>query len=61
MDQVIESHLQDWTLDRRRRSTGRSSVSRVGVFHATDVPPVVAVDEAVELAKELSPTIRRAS
>ena len=24
------------------------------LFHATDVPPVVAVDEAVELAKQLS-------
>ncbi|MGZ4523457.1 MAG: transcription antitermination factor NusB, partial [Mycobacteriaceae bacterium] len=33
------------------------AVLRVAVwelFHATDVPPVVAVDEAVELAKQLS-------
>lgn len=55
LDQVIESHLQDWTLD--RLPAVDRAILRIAVwelFHATDVPPVVAVDEAVELAKELS-------
>lgn len=55
IDQVIESHLQDWTLD--RLPAVDRAILRIAVwelFHATDVPPVVAVDEAVELAKELS-------
>ena len=55
LDQVIESHLQDWTLE--RLPAVDRAILRIAVwelFHATDVPPVVAVDEAVELAKELS-------
>ncbi|MFC7450282.1 transcription antitermination factor NusB [Rhodococcus daqingensis] len=55
LDQVIADHLQDWTLE--RLPAVDRAVLRIAVwelFHATDVPPVVAVDEAVELAKELS-------
>ena len=55
IDSVIESHLQDWTLD--RLPAVDRAILRLAVwelFHATDVPPVVAVDEAVELAKQLS-------
>lgn len=55
LDQVIASHLQDWTL--QRLPAVDRAILRIAVwelFHATDVPPVVAVDEAVELAKQLS-------
>lgn len=55
LDATIESYLQEWTLD--RLPAVDRAILRIAVwelFHATDVPPVVAVDEAVELAKELS-------
>ena len=55
LDEVIASHLQDWTLE--RLPAVDRAILRIAVwelFHATDVPPVVAVDEAVERAKQLS-------
>ncbi|WP_410872226.1 transcription antitermination factor NusB [Nocardia sp. A7] len=55
VDGTIEGYLQDWTL--QRLPAVDRAILRIAVwelFHATDVPPVVAVDEAVELAKELS-------
>ncbi|MEV0946579.1 transcription antitermination factor NusB [Rhodococcus sp. NPDC049939] len=55
LDEVISSHLQDWTLG--RLPAVDRAILRIAVwelFHANDVPPVVAVDEAVELAKQLS-------
>ncbi|MBJ8337413.1 transcription antitermination factor NusB [Antrihabitans sp. YC3-6] len=55
IDGTIASYLQDWTLD--RLPAVDRAILRIAVwelFHADDVPPVVAVDEAVELAKELS-------
>ncbi|MDJ0395524.1 transcription antitermination factor NusB [Rhodococcus sp. G-MC3] len=55
LDSVISDHLNDWTL--RRLPAVDRAILRVAVwelFHAIDVPPVVAVDEAVELAKQLS-------
>ncbi|AYJ49640.1 transcription antitermination factor NusB [Rhodococcus sp. P1Y] len=55
LDSVISDHLNDWTLN--RLPAVDRAILRVAVwelFHATDVPPVVAVDEAVELAKQLS-------
>lgn len=55
IDEVIATHLHGWAL--KRLPAVDRAVLRVAVwelFHATDVPPVVAVDEAVELAKQLS-------
>lgn len=55
IDELISSHLQGWTLE--RLPAVDRAVLRVAVWellHADDVPPAVAVDEAVELAKELS-------
>ena len=55
LDSVISDHLNDWTLN--RLPAVDRAILRVAVwelFHAVDVPPVVAVDEAVELAKQLS-------
>ena len=55
IDELITSHLQGWTLD--RLPAVDRAVLRVAVWellYAEDVPEPVAVDEAVELAKELS-------
>lgn len=55
IDDLITSHLQGWTLD--RLPAVDRAILRVAVWellHADDVPEPVAVDEAVELAKELS-------
>jgi N utilization substance protein B len=55
IDDLISAHLQGWTL--ARLPAVDRAVLRVAVWellHADDVPEPVAVDEAVELAKELS-------
>ena len=55
VDDLIASHLQGWTLE--RLPAVDRAILRVAVWellHADDVPAPVAVDEAVELAKELS-------
>src|SRR5271169_2441313 len=55
IDDLISSHLQGWTLD--RLPAVDRAVLRVAVWellYADDVPEPVAVDEAVQLAKELS-------
>lgn len=55
LDDVISSHLREWRLD--RLPAVDRAVLRIAVWellHASDVPPVVAVDEAVELTKQLS-------
>lgn len=55
VDSVIISHLQEWTLPRLPavdRAILRMAVWEL--FNAVDVPPAVVVDEAVELARELS-------
>jgi transcription antitermination protein NusB len=55
VDAAICGYLKDWTLE-RLPGVDRA-ILRVAVwelFHAVDVPPVVVVDEAVELAKQLS-------
>jgi N utilization substance protein B len=55
IDELITSHLQGWTLE--RLPAVDRAILRVAVWellHAEDVPEPVAVDEAVELAKELS-------
>jgi N utilization substance protein B len=55
IDELIATHLQSWTLD--RLPAVDRAILRVAVWellYADDVPEPVAVDEAVELAKELS-------
>ena len=55
IDDLITSHLQGWTLD--RLPAVDRAILRVAVWellYADDVPEPVAVDEAVELAKDLS-------
>ncbi|MEE6139700.1 transcription antitermination factor NusB [Mycobacterium sp. 050128] len=55
IDDLISTHLQGWTLD--RLPAVDRAILRVAVWellYADDVPEPVAVDEAVQLAKELS-------
>ena len=55
IDDLISAHLQGWTLE--RLPAVDRAILRVAVWellHADDVPGPVAVDEAVELAKQLS-------
>jgi transcription antitermination protein NusB len=55
IDDLIGSHLQGWTLD--RLPAVDRAILRVAVWellYADDVPEPVAVDEAVQLAKQLS-------
>lgn len=55
LDETISTHLREWTLD--RLPAVDRAVLRVAVFellHDDEVPPAVAVDEAVELSKQLS-------
>ncbi len=55
VDDLISSHLQGWALD--RLPAVDRAILRVAVWellYADDVPEPVAVDEAVQLAKELS-------
>lgn len=55
IDDAISENLREWTLD--RLPAVDRAVLRVATWellHADDVPPAVAVDEAVELARDLS-------
>lgn len=55
LDQLIESHAHDWKLS--RMPIVDRNLLRIGLFeiiHDDDVPVAVAINEAVELAKELS-------
>ena len=54
LDALIERHAEGWTLD--RIAPLERSILRVAIYemlHRTDVPDEVAIDEAVEAAKEL--------
>jgi N utilization substance protein B len=54
IDALIERYAQGWTLDRiapLERSILRTALYEM--LHRTDVPDEVAIDEAVEAAKEL--------
>ena len=54
LDALIERHAEGWTLD--RIAPLERNILRVALFellHRSDVPAEVAIDEAVEAAKEL--------
>ena len=54
LDALISAHAEGWTLD--RIAPLERSILRVALFellHRDDVPGEVAIDEAVEAAKEL--------
>ena len=55
IDDVIRAHARDWKLE--RMPAVDRSVLRIGVWellHNPDVPDAVAIDEAVDLAKQYS-------
>jgi N utilization substance protein B len=55
IDKVLEEHLQEWTIE--RLAAVDRAILRVAsheLLHREDVPPSVAIDEAVEAAKALS-------
>jgi len=55
IDEVLAGYTKDWPLD-RLPSVDRA-VLRLATFEllwSTEVPPAVAIDEAIELAKSLS-------
>lgn len=55
LDTLISSHAKDWKLE--RMPVIDRNLLRIGLFeilHDPEVPTAVAIDEAVELAKELS-------
>ena len=57
LDALIERHATGWTLE--RIATLERNILRVALFemlHRPDVPDEVAIDEAVEAAKELCST-----
>ncbi len=57
IDGLIERHAEGWTLD--RIAPLERNILRVALFevlHRSDVPAEVAIDEAVEAAKELCGT-----
>jgi N utilization substance protein B len=54
LDALIEKHAEGWTLD--RIAPLERNILRVALhelLHRTDIPNEVAIDEAVEAAKEL--------
>ncbi|MGW1676336.1 transcription antitermination factor NusB [Saccharopolyspora sp. NPDC002376] len=56
IDELLTQHAEGWSLD--RMPAVDRSVLRLGLFEllwrSDDVPPAVAIDEAVELVKALS-------
>ncbi|HZD80103.1 MAG TPA: transcription antitermination factor NusB [Actinomycetota bacterium] len=55
LDGVIGEHAEGWTVP--RLAAVDRTILRVGVYelhHVAETPPAVAIDEAVEAAKELS-------
>jgi N utilization substance protein B len=55
IDDILTRYAEGWTLERMPGVD--KAILRLGVFELlwrTDVPPAVAIDEAVELAKSLS-------
>ena len=55
IDEIIAAYAEGWTLDRMPAID--RNVLRIGVYELLwreDIPDVVAIDEAIELAKSLS-------
>lgn len=54
LDQIIDSKLRNWKLNRLGRTD--KAILRIGAYELlkTDTPDIVAINEAVELAKQFS-------
>lgn len=51
IDELANKHLKDWTIDRLGNTDG--AILRIGIYELvySDTPAVVAINEAIELAK----------
>src|SRR5574344_2352501 len=51
IDELANKYLENWTIDRIGNTD--SAILRMGIYELiyTDTPPIVAINEAVELAK----------
>ena len=51
IDELANKYLKDWTIDRLGNTDG--AILRIGIYELlyTDTPAVVAINEAIELAK----------
>ncbi len=57
IDQTIKKHCQNWTFERIAKVD--LAILRLAVYEllfCTDIPPVVSINEAIDLSKELSTT-----
>lgn len=54
IDKIANKHLKDWTIDRLGKTD--QAILRMGIYELvyTDIPEVIAINEAVELANEYS-------
>ena len=54
IDELVNKYMSDWTIDRLGNTD--IAIMRIGVFELlyTDTPDIVAINEAVELAKKYS-------
>lgn len=55
VDETIKKHCQNWTFERIAKVD--LAILRLAVYEllfCTDIPPVVSINEAIELSKELS-------
>jgi transcription antitermination protein NusB len=55
IDAIIRKHAKNWDL--RRMAVVDRNVLRLAIyemFHRTDIPPVVSINEAVDIAKKFS-------
>lgn len=54
IDNIADEFLKDWTIDRLGNTD--KAILRVGIYELlyTDTPPIVSINEAVELAKSYS-------
>ena len=54
IDKIANQYVKDWTIDRIDK-TG-AAILRMGIYELknTNTPPVVVINEAIELAKEYS-------
>ena len=51
LDEIANKHMKDWTIDRLGNTD--IAILRMGIYELkyTETPPVVAINEAIELAK----------
>ena len=56
IDKIANTYLNGWTIDRLGNTD--AAILRMGIYELnyTDTPPIVAINEAIELAKAYSDT-----